>query len=311
MHVVAIGATGHIGSYLVPRLVRQGHAVTVLTRGSRQPYFPDPGWEQVRLIQVERERDERQGTFGSQVAELSPDVVIDLICFRLASARQLVEALRGRVQQFLHCGTIWVHGPSAEVPTREDAPRNPFGEYGIQKAAIEEYLLREARLNGFPACILHPGHITGRGWMPINPAGHLDPAVFARISEGKGITLPNLGLETVHHVHAHDVAAAFMAAMSNWSGAIGEAFHVVSPAALTLRGYAEGIAARFGRDCPLEFLPWEQWKTTVSPRDAELTWDHIAHSPNCSIEKARHRLGYEPRYRSLDAVWDAIQECDW
>ena len=58
--VVVIGATGHIGTYLVPRL----------------------------------------------------EVVIDLICFTAASARQLVEALRPSRPLLVHCGTIWVHGPS-------------------------------------------------------------------------------------------------------------------------------------------------------------------------------------------------------
>jgi hypothetical protein len=37
----------------------------------------------------------------------------------MESARQLVDALRGRVQHFLHCGTIWVHGHSVQVPTRK------------------------------------------------------------------------------------------------------------------------------------------------------------------------------------------------
>ena len=59
----------------------------------------------------------------------------------------------------MHCGTVWVHGPSVEVPTTELQPRRPFGEYGIRKAQIEAYLLAEARRNGFPATILHPGHI--------------------------------------------------------------------------------------------------------------------------------------------------------
>lgn len=30
------------------------------------------------------------------------------------------------------------------------------------------------------------------------------------------------------------------------------------------------------------------------------------HSPNCSIEKAHSRLGYEPRYGSLDAVRESV-----
>src|SRR5690606_9863752 len=124
-------------------------------------------------------------------------------------------------------------------------PRKPFGDYGIRKAAIEAYLLDEARRSGFPATILHPGHIVGPGWAPLNPAGHFNVQVFARLARGEELLLPNLGLETVHHVHADDVAQAFMAALENWRYAVGESFHVVSPAALTLRGYAEAMAAWF------------------------------------------------------------------
>ena len=32
MRVAVIGATGHVGGYLVPRLVRAGHEVVALTR---------------------------------------------------------------------------------------------------------------------------------------------------------------------------------------------------------------------------------------------------------------------------------------
>ena len=43
--VVVIGATGHIGSYLVPRLVRGGHDVVALSRGTRDPYRASPQWD--------------------------------------------------------------------------------------------------------------------------------------------------------------------------------------------------------------------------------------------------------------------------
>ena len=35
MKVVVVGATGHIGSYLVPRLVAAGHEVVAISRGSQ------------------------------------------------------------------------------------------------------------------------------------------------------------------------------------------------------------------------------------------------------------------------------------
>jgi nucleoside-diphosphate-sugar epimerase len=306
MRVIVIGGSGHVGTYLVPRLVGAGHEVVVLSRQQRQPYQPHPAWNAVERIAVDRAAEERAGAFGRRVAELRPDVVIDMICFTPDSARHLVEALRGRVQHFLSCGTIWVHGHSTEVPTVESQPRRPFGEYGIQKAAIEAYLLDQARRHGFPATLLHPGHIVGRGWAPLNPAGHFNPQVFACLARGEELALPNLGLETVHHVHADDVAQAFMAAISHWSQAVGESFYVVSPAALTLRGYAEAVAAWFGRTPRLRFQPWEEWRATVAEEDAEMTWDHIAHSPNCSIAKARRFLEYRPRYSSLQAVHESV-----
>jgi nucleoside-diphosphate-sugar epimerase len=206
----------------------------------------------------------------------------------------------------LHCGTIWVHGPSVQVPTTEEQPRRPFGEYGIQKAAIEGYLLDQARRHGFPATALHPGHIVGPGWIPLNPAGHFNPRVFAQLARGEELVLPNLGMETVHHVHADDVAQAFMGALAHWRSAVGESFHVVSPAALTLRGYAEAMAAWFGQPARLSFMPWEEWQHIVSEGEARATWDHIAHSPNCSIAKAGRLLGFHPRYSSLQAVVESV-----
>ena len=307
MRVVILGGTGHVGTWLVPGLVNAGHQVICVTRGQREPYLPHAAWAQVQRVTADRSAEEQAGTFGGRIAALDPDAVIDMICFTPESARHLVDALRGRIRHLLHCGTIWVHGHSVEVPTTEEQPRVPFGEYGCNKAAIEEFLLDEARRRQFPATVLHPGHIVGPGWTPLNPAGHFNPAVFRHLAEGREIVLPNLGLETVHHVHASDVAQGFLRAMASRSVALGESFHVVSPAALTLRGYAERMAAWFGKPARLRFLPWEAWRQTVSEQEAAATWDHIAHSPNCSIAKARRLLGYEPRYSSLDAVQEAVK----
>ena len=306
MRIIVIGGTGHVGTYLVPRLVAGGHEVVCISRNQREPYQPHGAWGKVESIEIDRAKAEELGQFGKQIAKLEPDVVIDMICFTLKSAEQLVDALRGKVQHFLHCGTVWVHGPSVVIPVTEEQPRRPFGEYGIQKAAIEAYLLREARLNGFPATILHPGHIVGPGWPPINPAGHLNTDVWVKLARGEQVTLPNFGMETLHHVHADDVAQSFIQAIANRSTALGESFHVVSPAALTLRGFAESMADWFGEPARLQFLPWEEWCKTVTQAEAQATYDHIAHSPNCSIAKAQRLIEYRPRYSSLQAVQEAV-----
>ena len=272
----------------------------------RTPYVSHPAWNTVERIEIDRAAEDAAGTFGARIAALGTDAVVDLICFTPASAQQLVDALRPRETLLLHCGTIWVHGRPTTVPTTEDEPRHPFGDYGILKAEIEELLLDSARRGVARAVVLHPGHMVGTGWNPLNPAGHFNPEVFTRIAHGELLQLPNEGMETVHHVHADDVAQAFELALTKADNAIGESFHVVSPGPLTLRAYAQAMFAHFGQPARLAFLPWEEWRHTVTEDEARATWDHIAHSPYASIAKARQRLGYAPRYTSLEAVIEAV-----
>ncbi|GAB3947261.1 hypothetical protein GCM10028805_19190 [Spirosoma harenae] len=307
MRVVIIGGTGHVGTYLVPRLVEAGYQVICINRQQKKPYQPHPAWDQVQLIKADRTELERQGEFGRVVADLAPQIVIDMVCFQPESARQLVESLQDGIEQYLFCGTMWVYGHSIEVPTDETHPRQPIGEYGIRKAATESYLLQQVDQERFPTTVLHPGHIVGPGWQPINPAGNLNPAVFSQLAKGEEVMLPNIGMETLHHVHADDVAQAFMQAILHRSQAIGESFNVVSPKALTLRGYAESMAAWFGQKAQLRYMAWDDFRHQVSPEDARLTWDHIVHSPNGSIEKARRLVNYNPKYSSLEAIQESLR----
>jgi nucleoside-diphosphate-sugar epimerase len=307
MHTVVIGGTGHVGTYLVPRLIEAGYSVTVVSRGNRSPYTPHNAWKKVQQITLDRKTEEAAGTFGSKIRNLEPDIVIDMICFELESAQQLVEALRGQVQRFLHCGTCWVHGKTVQIPVTEDQPRQPIGEYGIKKAAIESYLHEQARKNGFPESCVLPGHIVGPGWIPLNPQGNFNPGVYTKLAFGEKIALPNQGLEVVHHVHADDVAQLFLQILKHWNAAMGESFHAVSPAAMTLRGYAESIAAWFGQEANLDFIPYAEWAKSVSEQDAGATMGHLIHSPNCySIAKGQTRVNYNPRYSSLQALYESL-----
>lgn len=308
MKIVVIGGTGHVGTYLVPGLVNEGHEVISISRQQRAPYHENEAWKSVEQITTDRSKEEANGNFGKRIADLNAEVVIDMICFTPESAKQIVESLHGKIKHFLHCGTIWVHGHSLSVPTDERQARAPFGAYGVDKAAIETYLLDQHKNHDFPVTILHPGHIVGPGWVPVNPAGNFNPDVYRKLAIGEEVLLPNFGMETLHHVHAADVAQSFQMAIANFDNAVGENFHVVSHRAITLRGYAEAMAEWHGKKANLKMLPWDEWKKTVSEEDAKATWDHIAHSPNCSIEKARRLLNYRPEFSSLDAVKESL---DW
>jgi nucleoside-diphosphate-sugar epimerase len=306
MRIAVIGGSGHIGSYLVPRLVRAGHSVVNLSRGARRPYAEDPAWTEVEQVVVDREAEDADGTFPRRVAALAPDAVVDLNCFTEESARLLVEGLRGRTGHLVHCGSIWLHGPSTAVPLTEDDPLRPVGEYGVAKAAIARLLVAETAAGGLATTSLHPGHISGPGWAPIGPLGNLDPSVWGRLARGEEVLVPGLGTELMHHVHADDVAQAFELALDRPEAAIGQLFHTVAPRALTVRGYLEVAAGWFGREPVLRSVDWPQFRASTSAEYADQSWDHLWRSQYASIDKARTRLGYRPAYEPQEAVLEAV-----
>jgi len=303
--IVVIGATGHVGTYLVPRLVRAGHEVVALSRGAREPYLPGPEWRKVERVMVDREAEDAAGAFGERIAALAADAVVDMLCFTPQSAQQLVDALRPTRPLLLHCGTIWVHGPVARVPVTEDEPRTAYGEYGIGKAAIEALLHRETIAGGVPSVVLHPGHISGP-WPSITPAGNLDLDVWRRLATGEPLPLPDLGLGILHHVHADDVAQAFERALTR-TAAVGSSFHVVSEQAMTLRGLAAGVAGWFGREPVIDLVDWAEFERRVGADHAEATRQHVARSIAASIDRAREVIGYQPRHSSLDALHESLR----
>jgi len=304
--VVVIGATGHIGTYLVPRLVDGGYEVIAVSRGTRGPYHGGPQWDAVSMVTADREAEDAAGQFGARVAALRPEVVIDLVCFTAASARQLIEALRPSRPLLVHCGTIWVHGQALRVPVTEDEPRTAYGAYGTGKAEIEALLHEETRAGGVPSVVLHPGHISGPGWQVITPAGNLDPAGWTALATGQPLALPDHGLGVLHHVHADDVAQAFELALTH-PAAIGGSFHVTAEQAMTQRGLAAGAAQWFGREPVLDFVDWEEFTRRAGPEHAEITREHTSRSITASIAHGREVLGYAPRYTALDALHEALE----
>lgn len=307
MRIVVIGGSGHVGSFLVPRLLRAGHEVVNLTRGARAPYVDDEAWSEVEQILVDRAAEDAAGTFGKRVVALQADVVIDMICFTPDSAGALVEALRGRAGHLIHCGSIWRYGASVKQPMREDDTSPPFGEYGTSKAAIADLLEAETRSGGLVTTVLQPGHISGPGWPPIGPLGNLDPGVWYALSAGQEIAVPGLGAELMHHVHADDVAQAFQLAVEQREGAAGESFNVVAPSALTARGFLSIAASWFDQAARTRSVSWAEFRSGTTVEFGDSSWEHLSRSQYASIEKARTRLGYTPAFEPEAAVLDGIR----
>lgn len=308
MRIVVIGGSGHIGTFLIPRLVRAGHEVINISRGSRAAYVDYDEWRDVRSVAADREQEDRDGVFAGRVAELHADVVVDLICFTVDSASALLDALRGNSGHLLHCGSIWRYGPSEKLPiTEAEGGTPPIGEYGINKHRIAELLKQETAGGGLRTTSLHPGHIVGPGWHPIGPLGNLDPSVWRTLSAGETLQVPGLGTEQMHHVHADDIAQLFELAIASPDAAAGEDFNVVAPDSLNVRGFARVAAGWFGQEAKLECVSWDEFRQATASEHADASWEHLYRSQCVSIDKAKTVLGYAPAYSSEAAVLGAVR----
>ncbi|HJP62390.1 MAG TPA: NAD(P)-dependent oxidoreductase [Mucilaginibacter sp.] len=307
MKIVLIGGSGHIGSYLIPKLINAGYEVTNISRGQSKPYKEDNLWREVKNVVLNRD-SEPKGEFDRKIAAMNADVVVDLINFSLEDTKSIVEALRNtNLSHFLYCSSIWAHGKAITLPVIEDQPKFPLDEYGIDKAKSEAYLHNLYRQEGFPETVIMPGQISGPGWVIINPVGNVDTGVFKKIQLGEETAIPNFGMETLHHVHADDVAQVFFKAIIHRNSALGESFHAVGAQSITLLGYAQALYRWFGHEEKVRLLPWKEWCDYTQDKDhIEKTYLHIVRSGHFSIEKGKRLIDYQPRHTLLETVFESV-----
>jgi nucleoside-diphosphate-sugar epimerase len=286
MKIVVIGGYGHIGSYLVPQLVKENYDVIAISRGKSKPYVEDRAWEQITHVSLDREKEEH---FAKKIAELNADVVVDLINFDINETKKMVAELRNtKLSHYLYCSSVWAHGRAEVLPVEPNVKKEPLDAYGIDKYKSEMYLKEAFRTMGFPATIIMPGQISGPGWTIMNPQATTDLTLFQKIADGEEIILPNFGMETLHHVHAHDVARMFVNAIQHRNQALGESFHAVAEKSLTLYGYALTVYRYFNQESKIKFLPWDKWCAYID-NDAYVdhSYHHLARSGQYSIENAK------------------------
>lgn len=307
MKVVVTGACGHIGTYLIPMLVKYGFDVVTVTRGLSKPYVDDAAFEKVQKVYMDRDKEV---DFAVKIAELEPDVVVDLINFHLSDTEKMVAALKGtKLSHYLFCSSIWAHGRAESLSANPNSiTKKPLDDYGINKFKSEMYLKARYRENGFPATIIMPGQISGPGWIIINPWGNTNVKVFEKIARGEKIFLPNLGMETLHHVHGYDVAQMFFKAITHREAALGESFHAVAEESLTLYGYARIMYEFFNKEPQIGFLDWDKWcEYEGNKEETEHTYYHIARSGSYSIENAKKLIDYRPKFTTRETVEIAVQ----
>jgi nucleoside-diphosphate-sugar epimerase len=151
-----------------------------------------------------------------------------------------------RARYFVLCSTTGVHGPTADVPAREDDPGHPQNAYEVTKAQAEQVATSVARRAGLPLTIARPGLVYGPGDM------HL-VGWFRAIRAGYYRVI-GPGHNRLHPVYIDDlVQALLLCAAAARPGA--RAYHLVGPKTVTMRELSDAIGDAVGRRVPRTHLP--------------------------------------------------------
>lgn len=250
MRVLFIGGTGNISTACVEQALADGHDVTLLNRGTREPSFS----RSVRSVVCDRNdraalaRVAREGRF---------DVVADFIAMLPDQVAGAVQAFAGQTAQYLFISTASAYQkPPTHYLVSEDTPLgNPYWDYSRLKIAAEQTLRSAAHEAGMPYTIVRPSYTFGPTWIPAGVGGH-GYTIVGRMRRGQPIIAHGDGTSLWVMTYHTDFAAGFVGLFGRRE-ALGEDFHITSDQVLTWNQIYQTIAAEAGCQADLVHIPSE------------------------------------------------------
>jgi nucleoside-diphosphate-sugar epimerase len=287
MHVLVIGGTGHIGSFLVPGLVGEGLDVTVVTRGQRK--VPrHAAFNRVKLIHATYKRED---AWKKLIGSISAEVVMDIVG---AGVPFTYEAARPACRHYVATGSVWMLGSARRVPyPPESQTPCPFDWYGMRWRELNETRAK-ARADGVPFTAVLPPNICGPGKVPMDCKGGRDLEVHKSHMRGEPVQLPEGCNTLIAPCDASDVAQGHLKAVLHRDAAADTFFNVGAPYALTAPHFVEVYADIYGTKIPIEYVSRKRFYEQILP-DTGANY-HFQEHMAPDISKTRDKLGYEPEF---------------
>ena len=227
MNILVMGGTRFVGKPLVARLLAQGHALTLFTRG-RQTVPPH----------VEHLCGDRSSDAGLDALQgRSFDVIVDSSGRKLDDSRRVVKITGAPSQRFVYVSSAGVYSGSDHWPLDEDSPIDPQSRHA-GKAETEAWLKDE----NIPFTSFRPTYIYGPG--NYNP---IERWFFDRILHDRSVPIPGDGSTITQLGHVEDLAEA-MARCIEVEASANRIYNCSGKQGVTFKGLVRSAAVACGRD---------------------------------------------------------------
>jgi len=317
MRAFITGINGFIGSSLAVRLIEEGQEVSGLVRKTSDLSFLEG--LKVRLFfgdlsnRAILDNATREVDVVYHVAGLASDWgPIELFRkINVEGTKNLLESsLKSGVKRFVFISSAAVHGFGGFHNATEDSLKMPtIFPYSITKKEAEDLVNRFYVEKGLPTLIIRPGNVFGPKDRTtfVKMAQLLEKRQMVYISGGRALTCPT---------YIENLIDAILLAGSR-KDTVGETFIITDGLNITWKEYIDKIADKLRVRRPLISIPYSLaysagavceaiLKLFRSKRPPIITRYRIANAGrdyHFSIEKARTKLGYQPRV-SLDEAME-------
>ncbi len=214
----------------------------------------------------------------------------------------LQQALEYGVRRFIHISSTAVYGVPDHHPIVEDDPLIGVGPYGKAKIEAEEVCL-EYRQKGMCVPILRPKSFIGPERLGVF-------AIFYEwASEGKNFPMIGLGNNRYQLLDVEDLCEAIYACMTLQEEVVNDTFNIGAAEFTTMKQDYQAVldAAGYGK----RIIPFPAGPVVLALKVLErlklsplYPWIYETASKDSfvSIERARQKLGYRPRYSNQQAL---------
>ncbi|KAK4273378.1 hypothetical protein QN277_021794 [Acacia crassicarpa] len=293
--ILIMGGTRFIGVFLSRLLIKEGHQVTLFTRGKAPIAQQLPGESDSdfadfssKILHLKGDRQDFEFVKSSLSAE-GFDVVYDINGREANEVEPIIDALPN-MEQYIYCSSAGVYLKSDLLPHCETDAVDPKSRH---KGKLETESMLESK--GVNWTSIRPVYIYG----PLN-YNPVEEWFFHRLKAGRPIPIPSSGIQVTQLGHVKDLAKAFVKVLAN-AKASRQVFNISGDKYVTFDGLAKACAKAGGFPEP-EIIHYNPKDYDFGKKKAFPFRDQHFFA---SIEKAKSVLGWEPEFGLVEGLADS------
>ncbi|TVP95353.1 MAG: SDR family oxidoreductase [Acholeplasmatales bacterium] len=291
MHVLIIGGTGIISTFVVEACLEHSMNLTVMNRGNDVTALP----KGVRHLRG----DIRDASASTDLLENQFfDAVIQFVAFTQQDVERDIRMFKGKTKQYIFISSASAYQkPPKAYPITENTPlENPYWSYSRNKIACEQFL---QTVTDIPVTIVRPSHTYNNTMiMAMVARWGFEYAHLKRIIEGKPVIVAGEGTSLWTLTHGSDFARSFVPLIGN-QAAYGEAFHITSEKVYTWDSLTHITADALGVKADIVHIPTEVITSIMpemtGPLLGDKTWSAVFDNTKIRTLSPTYtsRVGYE------------------